>query len=257
MITGAGSGIGRELTFQMLKMGAEVVAIDINEDSLNETKKLSGNPDHVSIYKVDITNKSDVEKLLADITKIHKTIDGIINNAGVIQPFTIINDLDYKTIDRVMNINFYGTVYITKTFLPMLLKRPEGHIVNISSMGGFLPVPGQSVYGASKAAAKLFTEGLYAELKDTNINVTVVFPGGTDTNIAKNSEVATPEQAKNQKYQVQSAQTAAKTIIRGIQKNSFQVFAGKDSVFMNILYRLSPKFATNYIAKQMKSLLSK
>src|SRR5690606_11676546 len=98
----------------------------------------------------------------------------------------------YDAIDRVMNVNFYGTLYMTKAFLPHFLERKEAHIVNLSSMGGFLPVPGQSVYGASKAAIKILTEGLYAELLETPVNVSVVFPGATNTNITKNSDVKTP-----------------------------------------------------------------
>ncbi|WP_252629481.1 SDR family oxidoreductase, partial [Enterobacter sp. JH539] len=90
-----------------------------------------------------------------------------INNAGIIQPFVKIDQLGYEVVERVFNVNFYGTLYMTKTFLPHLLTRPEAHIVNVSSMGGFLPVPGQTIYGASKAAVKLFTEGLHSELADT------------------------------------------------------------------------------------------
>jgi short-subunit dehydrogenase len=76
-----------------------------------------------------------------------------------------VNELGYEAIERVMNVNFYGTLYMTKTFLPHLLTRPEAHVVNVSSMGGFLPVPGQVIYGASKAAVKLLTEGLHSELQ--------------------------------------------------------------------------------------------
>jgi short-subunit dehydrogenase len=158
-----------------------------------------------------------------------------------------------------MSINFYGTVYMVKAFLPHLLKRPEAHIVNISSMGGFLPVPGQSIYGASKAAVKLLTEGLYSELKGTNVNVTVVFPGATQTNISENSGLKVPKSAsKSQKqdFPMLPASEAAEIIVRGISANRFQVFVGKDSKFMNLLCRINPKFATNFIAKQMKSLLS-
>ena len=80
-----------------------------------------------------------------------------------------VEDLDYATIERVLNVNLMGTIYLVKAFLPHLKARPEAHIANVSSMGGFLPVPGQVMYGASKAAVKLLTEGLYAELLDTNV----------------------------------------------------------------------------------------
>lgn len=119
----------------------------------------------------------------------HGHVDGIINNAGIIQPFVDLNDLGMDRIERVLNINFYGTLYMVKAFLPFLLERPEAHIVNVSSMGGFLPVPGQSIYGASKAAVKLMTEALHSELKGTNVSVSVVIPGGIATDIKKNSDI--------------------------------------------------------------------
>ena len=108
-----------------------------------------------------------------------------------------LKDLDYAAIDRVFAVNWSGTLYLTKTFLPILLARPEGHIVNVSSMGGFLPVPGQTVYGASKAAVKLFTEGLNSECPGTNVHVTVVFPGAVATNITTNSGVDIPATTAN------------------------------------------------------------
>lgn len=157
-----------------------------------------------------------------------------------------------------MNVNFYGTLNMTKAFLPELLKRPEAHLVNVSSMGGFLPVPGQSIYGSSKAAVKLLTEGLYAELLDTPVRVSIVFPGATETNITQNSGVPMPANAAEQakKFKMLPASDAAKIIVDGIEANKPQIFTGSDSKMMNKLYRLNPVFATKLIAKQMKSLLS-
>lgn len=127
-------------------------------------------------------------------------------------------------------------------------------------MGGFLPVPGQSIYGASKAAVKLFTEGLYSELKNTNVHVTVVFPGAVDTDIVKNSglgdSINLEEASKNSSIKMITPEKAAQIIIAGMQQNQFRVLAGPDSKFMDFLYRLNPKFATNFIYKQMKSLLN-
>jgi short-subunit dehydrogenase len=202
-----------------------------------------------------------VEALPKEVIAGQGQIDGIMNVAGIIQPFVKVNELDYDAIERVMNVNFYGTLYTVKAFLPELLKRPEAYIVNVSSMGGFLPVPGQSVYGASKAAVKLMTEGLYAELKDTNVHVSVVFPGATATNIATNSGMKIPEStdssSKKQEFPMLPACECAELIVRGMEKNKLHILTGKDSKMMNMLYRLNPVFATNLIAKQMKSLLSK
>jgi len=262
LVTGAGSGIGKELALSLLERGAKIVGIDLRKESLDALiMEAKVDSKMLTTHHLDITDRAAVEKLPEKIILEHGSIDGIINNAGIIQPFVRVNDLSYEAIEKVMNVNFFGMLYMTKTFLPFLLKRPEAHIVNISSMGGFLPVPGQSVYGASKAAVKLFTEGLYAELSDTNVRVSVVFPGATKTNIAENSGASIIEQPKeksqSQNFPMLSANEAAKIIIDGIEKDKFQIFTGKDSNFMNILCRLNPKFATNFIAKKMKSLLPK
>lgn len=261
LVTGAGSGIGKELVLALLDGGAKVAAVDMREETLAELKKtVEVQADCLSIYVANISDRKAVEALPKNVMAKQGQIDGIINVAGIIQPFVKINDLEYEAIERVMNVNFYGTLYIVKAFLPYLLKRPEAHIVNVSSMGGFLPVPGQSVYGASKAAVKLLTEGLYAELKDTNVRVSVVFPGATATNIATNSGMKIPKatgSTKKQEFPMLPACECAKQIINGIERNKLQIFTGKDSKMMSILYRINPVFATNFIAKQMKSLLEK
>ncbi|WP_342424829.1 SDR family oxidoreductase [Paenibacillus sp. FSL E2-0178] len=188
----------------------------------------------------------------------HGKVDGIINNAGIIHPFLKVNELEYDKIKLVMDINFYGTLYMVKSFLPYLLKRPVAHIANVSSMGGFLPVPGQTIYGASKAAVKLLTEVLRAELKDTNVKVTLVFPGGVSTNIMINSglDVAdNKEISKEQFSRLLTPKEAAKIIVKGIENDQIRVLAGKDSKIMDKLYRLSPRRASDLIADKMKDLI--
>lgn len=261
VVTGGGNGMGRELVLNLLSKGASVAAVDINESALLETVELAGNKkDKVSTHLVNITDREAVTALPEQVISRHRAIDGLINNAGIIQPFVRVNDLDYAAIERVMNVNFYGTLYMTKAFLPYLLKRPEGHITNISSMGGFLPFPGQSIYGASKAAVKLLTEGLHSELLETNVNVTVVFPGAIGTNIAANSGVGLSPGPENREQQRSikplEPSKAAEIIIDGIERNRYRVMVGSDATFLDRFYRLSPERAARFIFKQMKSLLS-
>lgn len=111
--------------------------------------------ERVSTHLVDITDRSPVEALPDDVIARHGSVDGIINNAGIIQPFVRIKDFGYDAIEKVLNVNLYGTLHTTKAFLPHLLQRPEAHIVNMSGMGGFLPVPGQSMYGFEAAQGGL------------------------------------------------------------------------------------------------------
>ena len=170
-------------------------------------------------------------------------------------------DLEYGAIERVMNVNFWGPVNMVKAFLPTLLQRPEAHIVNVSSMGGYVPVPGQTIYGASKAAVKLFTEGLYSEFLDTNVRVTVVFPGATATNISVNSGVTTAAEAaemgKSSKFKTTGADVAAGMILDAMERNAYRAFAGPDAKLMDRFVRLSPLKAATTIYNQMKSLLPK
>ena len=255
IVTGAGSGIGRELVLALLKKDAKVIAADLRRESLDILKKEVGENKNLITQSLDISDKAAVEKLAEE----RNEIDVLINNAGIIQPFKKVNDLEYVEIEKVMSVNFFGTLFMTKAFLPNLLKRPEAYIANVSSMGGFLPVPGQSIYGASKAAVKLFTEGLYAELLDTNVGVSVVFPGATATNITKNSEVQAPKVSDEQmkKFKALPADEAARLIIEGIENNKPQIFLGSDCKSMNLFYRLSPLRAIKLISNQMKSLLPK
>jgi Short-chain dehydrogenases of various substrate specificities len=258
LVTGGGNGMGRELVLNLLTKGAKVIAVDINETALKETTELAGkSPTLLTTYVCNITDRAAVEQLYKDVVAAYGGIDGIINNAGIIQPFVRLNDLSLEAIERVINVNFYGTLYMTKTFLPHLLTRPEAHVANVSSMGGFLPVPGQTIYGATKAAVKLMTEGLGAELKDTNVKVTVVFPGAIRTNITENSGIKQnpASGAENSAYKILSPSDAANIIIDAIERDLPRVFVGKDSKFMDLIYRLNPKFATNFIGGKMKALL--
>jgi len=255
IVTGGGSGVGRELVLQLLKKGATVFAADINSEALQGTVKSSGNSNRLFCYEVDISKKEDVHAFAEKVISEHQMVDGIINNAGIIQPFVHLNDLEMDRIERVMNINFYGTLYMIKEFLPHLLPRPEAHIVNVSSMGGFLPVPGQSAYGASKAAVKLLSEGLSSELKNTNVKVSVIIPGGIATDIKKNSNVASGKNDESKKLSamILTPAQAAKNIIAAMEKNRLRNYIGKDCKAMHLLYTLNPGWAMKLINTVMSA----
>ena len=192
VVTGGGNGIGREVVLGLLTRGARVAAVDLSEQGLAETAALAGAGERLSTHTVDITDRAAVEVLPDAVISAHGRVDGLLNVAGIIQPFVRFADLEYSHIEKVMAVNFWGVVHTTKAFLPQLRTRPQATVVNVSSMGALAPVPGQAVYGASKAAVMLLTEALYAELKGTPVTVSVVFPGGVSTHIAENSGAAIP-----------------------------------------------------------------
>jgi short-subunit dehydrogenase len=260
VVTGGGSGIGRELVLDLVSRGASVAAVDISESALQDTLELTGSSNgNLSTHIVDIADKHAVEELPEQVISKHGSVDGIINNAGIIQPFVPVGNLEYAAIERVMSVDFYGTLYMTKAFLPHLLERPESHIVNVSSMGGFVPVPGQSVYGAAKAGVKLLTEGLRSELLGTNVRVTVVFPGAIGTQITENSGVDLNLESEGvsdlKLIKPMEPSKAAQIIVDGIERNRYRILVGIDSKLMDIIYRVSPRRAADLINRLMKSLL--
>ena len=173
-------------------------------------------------------------------------------NAGIIQPFVKVGELDDNTINKTMNVNFFGPLNLIRLFMEDLTKdKKEQYIVNVSSMGGFFPFPGQTIYGASKAALKLFTEGLFAELENTNVRVMIVLPGAMATNITKNSNVEISTTEENSSFKMLSPAVGASEIIKGIKKNKFKIFLGSDSKFLKLLYKLNSIWAIRYINKKM------
>lgn len=257
VVTGGGNGIGRQVVSELVHRGAWVAAADIRQDGLDETAEQVHAGGRLETYLLDITDREATlafpDKVIAALGQ----VDGVVNVAGIIQPFVRLNDLDFNAIERVVNVNLWGTINVVKAFLPKLLERPVAHVATVSSMGGFLPVPGQTIYGATKAAVKLMTEGLYAELRETNVGVSVVMPGAVATDITGNSGVEIsmdPEQAAA--ANTTSPEEAARIIVDGIEDDQLHIYVGRDSLMMSILNRAAPKQSTHLIQRQMKNLLS-
>jgi short-subunit dehydrogenase len=250
VVTGGGSGMGRELVVRLLRMGGRVAAVDLSAEGLAGTAALTSAGERLSTHVLDITDRVAVEALPAAVVAAHGAVDGLINNAGIIQPFVPVAELDEAEIARVMDVNFFGTLHLVRAFLPQFLERPEAHIANVSSMGGFFPFPGQTIYGASKAAVKLLTEGLYAELLDTPVSVSVIMPGAVETAIPANSgvdQIALDEGATR----MTSADKAARIIVEGIERDRLHIYVGPDARLMSLAVKLAPRRAIRFVKEQM------
>jgi len=262
VVTGAGNGMAREVTLELIRRGARVAAVDINQAALDETVRLAGaQAHHISTHIVDVTQLDQVAALPAAVIAAHGQVDGLMNIAGIIHKFLKVHDLPYADIHRVFNVNFFGAVHMIKEFLPHLLARPQAQILNVSSMGGYVPVPGQTMYGASKAALKLFTEGLRSELAGTTVGVALLFPGAIATNMPVNSGLMTQQEAEamaaqsGKKFKTTPAPEAGRLIVDAFEQNSYHAFAGSDAKMMDRLSRLAPEMAANLIQSQMKDLV--
>ena len=256
VVTGGGNGIGRQVVLELLRRGARVAAVDVRRESLDETIELAAAGDRLAVLAVDVTDRAGTKALPTAVTGVLGAVDVLVEVACIVQPFVPLKDLECDAIDRVVDVNLKGTINMVKAFLPHLLERPVAHIANVSSMGGFLPVPGQTICGASKAAVKLLTEGLYAELLDTDVGVSVIMPGAVATEITAHSGVATPSVgAEDGGYPVTSPQDAASIIADGIEKERLHVHVGRDSQVMNLLSRAAPKQATHVIQRRKRRLV--
>jgi NAD(P)-dependent dehydrogenase (short-subunit alcohol dehydrogenase family) len=249
--------MGRELVLELLRRGGRVAAVDIRENALHDLSDLAGAGERLSTHVVDITDREATAALPRQVVAAHGTVDGLINNAGIIQPFVPVDELEDGAIDKVLDVNLMGTINMVRAFLPLLRERPEAHVANVSSMGGFFPFPGQTIYGASKAAVKLFTEGLYAELLDTPVSVSVIMPGAVRTEISEHSGVAVAgtADADASRMPITQPDAAARIMADGIERDRFHIYVGRDALLMSIAIKIAPRLATGFIQKQMKGLV--
>lgn len=248
VITGAASGIGRSLSNEFAKEGAQLILCDLDTESLeSHACELRENNTEVSSYYADVSNYDSMKEFSDKVLKDHNHIDVLINNAGVNLMDRFING-DLNDFKWVMDINFWGTVYGVNLFLENLLSRDEAHIVNISSILGLMSLPGQAAYNSSKAAIKGFTEALKMELTDTSVNVTCIHPGGVKTNIAIKAKTGTTI-SKNTKEKLISdfdklsyttSKSAAQQIVKGIKTNKRRVMIGIDAKIADLLVRVFP-----------------
>ena len=250
VVTGAASGIGRALAVRLGEEGIAGIAIaDVDEMGLNETASRIGVP--VTTHALDVSDRRAVERFAGDVIARHGRVTHLINNAGVGVVGTF-QHLSIEDFEWLMGINFWGVIYCTKAFLPTLLEQDTAHIVNVSSVFGFIAPSEQTAYVSSKFAVRGFTESLRAELSDTNVAVSVVHPGGVKTNIARNSRVGagTPAEWKQQgatffdKVAKTTPETAAEIIVKGIKSRNSRILIGTDARLISMFSRLFPK---NYL----------
>jgi NADP-dependent 3-hydroxy acid dehydrogenase YdfG len=247
VVTGAGSGIGQALAVELARSGAKLAISDVDTEGLAQTEqqlKAIGTP-----VKADRLNVTEREAFLAyaDAVGDHfGKVNQIYNNAGI--AFT--GDIEisqFKDIERVMDVDFWGVVNGTKAFLPHLIASGDGHVINISSVFGLFSVPGQSAYNAAKFAVRGFTEALRQEmvLAGHPVGVTTVHPGGIKTAIARNATAAEGLDAAelasvfDKRMAITSPPRAARIILEAVRKNKARVLVGPDAKALDLMIRLT------------------
>jgi NADP-dependent 3-hydroxy acid dehydrogenase YdfG len=247
VITGAGSGIGRALALNLARQGAKLALSDIDAEGLAETvwrAEVFG-----AKVKSDLLNVAERDAVLAyaeDVVAYFGHVNQVYNNAGIAYHGDV-EDAEFKDIERIMDVDFWGVVNGTKAFLPHVIASGDGHIVNISSLFGLIAVPGQSAYNAAKFAVRGFTEALREEMLIAKypVKVTCVHPGGIKTAVARNATVAEGQNAPSfaeffdKRLALHSPEMAAETIVDGVRKGHARVVVGWEAKGLDLLARLT------------------
>jgi short-subunit dehydrogenase len=248
VVTGAASGIGRALAFRLAKEGATLALADIDESRLMTVSKLltDSNVPH-SIHGVDVSDVKYMEAFADRLLGRYGRVNLLINNAGVALHGTV-EEISIADIEWIMGINFWGTVYGVKFFLPIMKAQKEAHIVNISSIFGIIAPPGQASYCASKFAVRGFTEALRHELKDTGVGISSVHPGGIRTNIAINARIGSNSDPTGRdeaaalfdRVARTTPEAAADRIVAGVKRGEERILIGRDAQIIDRIQRLIP-----------------
>lgn len=238
IITGGSSGIGRALAIEFGTLGSKVVITGRNEERLNSVgKELDELKAPNLCLKLDVSNEADNSTLVQQTIEAFGGIDILINNAGISMR-ALFEEIDLKVFQKVMDINFYGTLYATKYCLPHILKS-RGSIVGISSINGYRGTPARTAYTASKYAMNGFFESLRTEVMHRGVHVLVACPGFTGTNIrnaALTADGSSQGESPRDEGKMMTAEEVAKGIIRAIKKRKRDIVfttQGKLAVFLN------------------------
>jgi NAD(P)-dependent dehydrogenase (short-subunit alcohol dehydrogenase family) len=253
LITGAASGIGRCTAREFAERQAIPVLVDVNADGLGEEVaelKAAGYDAHG--YSLDITDVDAVRSLARELEMEGLSPDVVVNVAGLTLVCHV-SQTTYEDFRRIIDVNLMGTVNIVHTFLPAMLRRGYGHVTNVGSIGGIIPVPGQTAYCASKFAVTGLTEVLYFDLRGCGIGVSLVCPGYVNTPMAQAKPVRDiPLEFKGSGLAMRliaafgnSPKRIARHIVQAVIYDKFLVIPGFPSRLIYHFKRLFPRLATN------------
>ena len=263
-MTGAGSGIGRQLALELAKRGARLALSDVDELGLGETAdraKALGAEVHTA--RLDVSDRAAVEAYATTVAGHFGVVHQVYNNAGVAGG-SVVLDSDWADYDRVLSINLFGVIHGTKAFLPHLIASGDGHVVNVSSLNGIMGQGGMTAYCTSKFGVRGFTESLRAELLAAGhpVQVSVVHPAGCgptsprrrcSTRGAQGVEVTPADEARRRAYDEKllrmPPEQAARIVVDAVEAGRPRVLVGNDAKAVDLLVRLLPRLYPVLVAR--------
>lgn len=244
IVTGASSGIGEAIAREFARHGSKVVLAARSEEKLSViVKEIRADNHDVDFVTTDVSIEEDCRRLIEKTIEKYGTIDILINNAGVSMRASFL-DVDLKVLHRLMDVNFWGTVYCTKYALPYLIKR-KGSLIGVSSVAGFHGLPGRTGYSASKFAIHGFLETIRIENLKTGLHVMIIAPGFTSTEIRKHALTADGQEqggSPRDEHKLMSPQYVARWVLKGIRKKKRNKLLTWDGRFTALFQRIIPAF---------------
>ena len=247
VVTGAGSGIGRALAIELASRGCDLALCDVDDVGLAQTRALLPPQRRATTSHVDVANLADMTRFRDEVASDFGRVSLLVNNAGV-SLYGSFDEVSITDLEWIFGVNFWGSVYGTKLFLPMLAREPQANIVTVSSLFGIIAPPLQLGYSASKFAVRGFAESLRHELGASSVRVTVVHPGGIKTNIARSARRgATAEMSRFtrdiaafEKSLVMPPDRAARAIAKAVLRDAPRLVLGIDARIVELIARFFP-----------------
>ena len=252
LITGASSGIGKQTAIEFAKLGSSIILVARRKNKLEEVEnQLKQFNVTTLVCTCDVSKKDQVEKMSKIVLEKFSSIDILVNNAGF-AIYGSVHDLSINDIESQMETNYFGMIYCTKNFLPLMLEKKSGHIVNVASVAASFGLPGIASYCASKFAMLGFSEGLKHELNGTGVGITVVSPIMVKTDFFDH-----PSFEKMPKYSPTSlsAKTVAKAIVKASSSSRLEIITPSIVRIVVWLKHTFPYFINPILGKSFKKQL--
>ncbi len=257
LVTGAASGLGRALAVSLAEAGADVALVDVDEDGLQDTAAMVQECGvRCQAWLVDVSKWEDMESMAGEVLDSWDHIDILMNNAGVGVGGEL-KDVPIESIEWITGINLKGEIYGTKLFLPRMIERKQGHIVNVASLSALAVLPFHIAYTTTKFGLAGFSEALWCEMRRHGIGVTLVCPAAIKTNIMAGTRgyaVSKGQKQLETKWADLLAKTgmepeeAAGSILRAIEENRFLLLLGKEAHILYHLRRFFPNLVRHMVA---------
>ncbi|WP_394334969.1 SDR family oxidoreductase [Arenibacter troitsensis] len=242
-ITGASSGIGEALTFELNRKGYKLIISSRKLSDLQSVKTRCPKSELISLLPLDLMDRDTMSEKVTEAMSFYGSIDLLINNAGISQR-SLIMETDLQVYQKLMDVNYMGTIALSKAILPYFVTQQKGHFVTVTSLMGKFGSPFRSGYCGAKHALHGFFDALRMEHEIDNIKVTMVCPGFVNTNVAINALTADGSPQVDNDVATKnglSPQVFAKKMVKAIEKEKFEVYIGQKEVFGIYLKRFFPK----------------